>query len=941
MKKDLKKIVVTTMLASTLATTIAPFYSSMAAQGPSKYANGVFTGEGYGFYRKEEGRNPIRVDVEFNNDKIVNIKLHDDKDNYKFPDDKVFGNGAYARVGKFLLDKLKNSNDYESTLEKIETDLDSIFNKNGSNVAAKRKEYGTVTGATRTSSGITRATEDAVLQAKNSLNAKAMIKKIAIVDKSSKKTKMYVGDYIDLSNLEANVTYSKGNTEKVKFNDFKVKGLEVRVELDDNKIEVKNNRVKIEKLYKRYKVIVSDKKSKFTNDYYTILSSRKILEKNDLYYRIGDEKEFKKAEKDGNTISYTVEISSSNFGDPIEFMSKSFTYDNAKEAIKDEYYYKTSIIPIQENNILIDNRGAASPEDDYLISPSIYEDGQFRVNFKVNDRQEESVKDRLDKLIEANKDTKNEKIKEVIGKFNKGNKSEDIESKKKDIQEKIKEKEAEYDKYTQEFSEISKKFSEENKEEAQKLALENINKRKAIFKEKENLYKEINDIKENTFTDSQLLSFIKDIEAQMKNDKNNQGVDQASELKNKLETKKKEIKEKSENINQNKDAAKRLKHVIEEKIKKADKLLSNKADSANIIDMKHMISELDLLESKILNINDTTDNKTEENNNEEKDTNKKEDENKDTSNEDKKDSEVGMSRIAGKDRYETSVEISKNTYNESNTAILVNGKRSSDALTAGPLAKAYNAPVLFINESKVNDVVKAELKRLKVKDVILVGGQNSISEEVKNDELSDYNVSRIAGKDRYETSYLVAQKAIEKDDEFVNIVVVNGENSVDALSAANLNESKYGPILLTKNHALNDYIKKFIRNTDIKKATILGGETMISDYIEDELEDLDVNYERIAGRNRYETSALIAKTNLKKNELVVASGSSYEDALSVSPYVISKDANVLLVNDNEGLDGIKKHINNIKPKKVTVIGGYNSVSNNVKKTIKKAILKIK
>ncbi|WAW15014.1 cell wall-binding repeat-containing protein [Peptostreptococcus equinus] len=63
--------------------------------------------------------------------------------------------------------------------------------------------------------------------------------------------------------------------------------------------------------------------------------------------------------------------------------------------------------------------------------------------------------------------------------------------------------------------------------------------------------------------------------------------------------------------------------------------------------------------------------------------------------------------------------------------------------------------------------------------------------------------------------------------------------------------------------------------------------------------------------------------------------------MSVSPYTIKKNANLLLVNETEGLDGINKHIKNIKPNKVTIIGGYKSISNSVKKNLKKTLLKIK
>lgn len=378
-----------------------------------------------------------------------------------------------------------------------------------------------------------------------------------------------------------------------------------------------------------------------------------------------------------------------------------------------------------------------------------------------------------------------------------------------------------------------------------------------------------------------------------------------------------------------------MKKLAKAKFEKADKLM-NETLITTYTDIEHIIHELNGLSNKIEYINNykDEDNQSEDAEIHDNSDNKEEESKKDNL-------KVGMQTIAGKDRSATSVQISKNTFQKSNGVILVNGNKSSDALTAGPLAKSLDVPIMFINESNIPDDVKAEINRLQAKDVILIGGKNCISQEIENKDLKSYNVSRIAGKDRYETSYLVAQRVFKTNKGKKSLIIVNGENSIDALSASNLNDSLYGPILLTNSHSLSQEARKYIRNSEVERITILGGEMRISKDIEDELDDLDVEYDRIAGKDRYETSLLIAQTNIKNNELVVTSGVNYEDALSVSPYTIKKNANLLLVNETEGLDGINKHIKNIKPNKVTIIGGYKSISNSVKKNLKKTLLKIK
>ncbi|MCR5479783.1 MAG: leucine-rich repeat protein, partial [Ruminococcus sp.] len=62
-------------------------------------------------------------------------------------------------------------------------------------------------------------------------------------------------------------------------------------------------------------------------------------------------------------------------------------------------------------------------------------------------------------------------------------------------------------------------------------------------------------------------------------------------------------------------------------------------------------------------------------------------------------------RLAGKDRYETAVEISKyrsTVFYESSTVILANGMNYADALAAASLARYYHAPILLTNTHSLN-----------------------------------------------------------------------------------------------------------------------------------------------------------------------------------------------------------------------------------------------
>ena len=80
------------------------------------------------------------------------------------------------------------------------------------------------------------------------------------------------------------------------------------------------------------------------------------------------------------------------------------------------------------------------------------------------------------------------------------------------------------------------------------------------------------------------------------------------------------------------------------------------------------------------------------------------------------------------------MEISKQLKpSTSNHAVIVNGQKGIvDALTATPYASLKDAPILMTQNNKLNVDTKAELKRLKVKTVDIVGGTASVSDRCKS-----------------------------------------------------------------------------------------------------------------------------------------------------------------------------------------------------------------
>jgi len=96
------------------------------------------------------------------------------------------------------------------------------------------------------------------------------------------------------------------------------------------------------------------------------------------------------------------------------------------------------------------------------------------------------------------------------------------------------------------------------------------------------------------------------------------------------------------------------------------------------------------------------------------------------------------SRIYGADRYKTAVEISKafksNLNKDVDTIVLASGEDYPDALCAGPLASSKNAAILLTNSKTLNEDTREYIKaNTNIKNIIIVGGERSISSSVENE----------------------------------------------------------------------------------------------------------------------------------------------------------------------------------------------------------------
>lgn len=270
-----------------------------------------------------------------------------------------------------------------------------------------------------------------------------------------------------------------------------------------------------------------------------------------------------------------------------------------------------------------------------------------------------------------------------------------------------------------------------------------------------------------------------------------------------------------------------------------------------------------------------------------------------------------VTRISGKDRITTSVEISKSAYTTSENVVLASGFNFADALSAGQLASALNAPLLLSSQNKLDSQTKNEIERLKAKKVYVVGGDNAISKNGVDTTLKSENidVTRLEGQDRYSTS----QKVMEKTKEIINpeyLLIASGKNFPDALAATSFFVNHKSVMILSDGITYPQSNLQEIAIGGVNQLPLKG-----------------FKGRRVSGKDRYETALEIAKLSFdKNNNAILASGEIFADSLSAVSLTKKHNAPIVLTQSDSLTENAKKYLND---KNVFIVGGEKTVVNKI------------
>lgn len=195
------------------------------------------------------------------------------------------------------------------------------------------------------------------------------------------------------------------------------------------------------------------------------------------------------------------------------------------------------------------------------------------------------------------------------------------------------------------------------------------------------------------------------------------------------------------------------------------------------------------------------------------------------------------------------------------------------------------------------------------------------------------NIRRLGGSDRYSTAVAVSNAFYPSTVD--TVVLATGQDFADSLSGSALAAQLDAPLLLATWGTIPSVTQNEIKRLSPTQVIVLGGTNALSQIVEAQLSELGVgNVVRLAGKDRYETSAKISEfgwptaNSFTSRRLYLASGLEYGPGLIAGAAAGRVDSPVLLSRTSQLPPVIANEIARLRPTQVVQIG-YGSGSGTI------------
>ena len=209
-------------------------------------------------------------------------------------------------------------------------------------------------------------------------------------------------------------------------------------------------------------------------------------------------------------------------------------------------------------------------------------------------------------------------------------------------------------------------------------------------------------------------------------------------------------------------------------------------------------------------------------------------------------------RVQGPDRYATAAAIATASFTHADVAVLARGDDLSDAVAASYLAGAQGGgPLLLTPPGQLPDDVLQALRKLKVKQVYVVGDASVVSTAI-DATLRQHGMrtTRLAGANRYATAGVIEQASGQPatlPGLGATALLVNPGDLPDAVLAGALAYRGHFPLLYADTAGLPSETLSALTEDNIRHVVVIGPTSQVGDDVEASLTQAAMSVERVSG----------------------------------------------------------------------------------------------
>lgn len=242
--------------------------------------------------------------------------------------------------------------------------------------------------------------------------------------------------------------------------------------------------------------------------------------------------------------------------------------------------------------------------------------------------------------------------------------------------------------------------------------------------------------------------------------------------------------------------------------------------------------------------------------------------------------------LQGQDAIDAAIAFSQATYDSSATAVVARDDVFADALTTGALQGIFDSPLLLTSSGDLDPRTAAELIRLGVRNLVILGADDAIDPLVAQKlEIAGLTVQRVGGPTRIETATMAAGATAPNATTAVLTRAYQSAGADDSQAYADLlavspwaAENDW-PVLLTQSDVLTGSVADYLAGSAITEVIIIGGEGAISAATQAAVDALGIQTRRVSGPNRFATAVAVANErgyahSGQVDRLILAEGTS-------------------------------------------------------------------